>query len=468
MTAPFPDGFLWGTATAAYQIEGAATEGGRSPSIWDVYLREHGYRSDTGDIAADHLHRVDEDLDLIAKLGAPAYRFSVSWSRVMPDGRSRSQEGIDFYRRLVDGLREREITPALTMYHMDLPAHLEQDGGWASRNTVGRFADYADMLTDTLGDAVPLWMTVNELYYESWLGYCEGAFPPALRSSDHAVAALHHMLLAHGAGVEAVRRNAPSAQVGLVTGYAPVLAATEHPADVQVAAVVAEHTIDAVLDPVLVGSYPTGYATHPARRDALQQVLRDGDLTEISRPVDFIGLNYYFQRHVVASEREALPEVQLVVDPTSDWLRLTHLRDLGATEVQPRGTARTMVGHQSEPQGMERMLLDVTARYRDVSILITENGLPLPDYAGPDGEIRDIERIEYLTQHVEAMERAIAAGARVNGYFVWSLLDNLEWNIGFGHRLGLVYVDYATQTRTPKSSYHWYAQLVRANRLPSG
>lgn len=419
-----------------------------------------------GDVSADHLHRVDEDLDLIAKLGAGAYRFSVSWSRVMPDGRSPSQEGMDFYRRLVDGLRDREIVPALTMYHMDLPAHLQQDGGWASRDTVGRFADYAEMLTDALGDAVPIWMTVNELYYESWMGYCEGAFPPRVAESGPR----RRGTPPHVAGPRRRRRRRPAECSGCAGRAGHRLRSSARsdraPGGRRGGRGVAEHTIDVVLDPVLVGCYPKGYATHPARQDALEKVVRDGDLSAISRPVDFVGLNYYFQRHVIAREREALPEVRLVVDPPSDRLRLTHLHDLDATEVRPRGEPQTMVGHQSEPQGMERMLLDVSTRYRDVSILITENGLPLPDYAGPDGEIRDIERIEYLSQHVEAMERAIAAGARVSGYFAWSLLDNLEWSSGFGHRFGLVYVDYATQTRTPKSSYHWYSQLVRANRLP--
>ncbi len=464
MTLRFPEGFVWGTATAAFQIEGAAAEDGRAPSIWDGYLRERGYRGDDGDIAADHYHRWEGDLDLAASLGAPAYRFSASWSRVMPDGRTVNALGLDFYRRLVDGLLERGLTPALTMYHMDLPAVFE--GGWASRETALRFADYAHTLTEELGDRVPMWMTVNELYYESWLGYCEGAFPPGHRDRDLAVAALHHMLLAHGLGVEAVRRNARGAEVGLVTGYAPTVPGSAHPDDVAAARRTHRHSNCAVLEPVLRGSYPEPYRTHPMRADALERVVRVGDLETIANPVDFIGLNYYFQRHIVASERTGAPEVAAAMDPLGDWLVLDHLHDIGVTEMRPKSDTRTMAGWKPEADGMRRMLTEVTDEYGQVPIFVTENGLPLPDYVGPDGRINDVERIAYTGEHLAAAHAAIQAGAWLRGYFHWSFMDNLEWTSGYGHRFGLVHVDYATQRRTPKASFDWYAGVAAANELP--
>ncbi|WP_309131229.1 family 1 glycosylhydrolase [Brevibacterium sp.] len=466
MTLSFPPGFLWGTATAAYQIEGAAAAYGRSPSIWDDYLREHGTHGDTGDVACDHYHRWQHDLDLAARLGAGAYRFSASWSRVMPDGRTVNREGLDFYERLVDGLLDRGLTPALTMYHMDLPAHL--DGGWSNRDTALRFADYAQVLTETLGDRVGMWMTVNELYYESWVGYAEGAFPPGHRDSAKAVAALHHMLLAHGLGVSAVREHSPAAEVGLVSGYAPVVPATDHPADVAAASTAHTHSIDVVLGPVLQGRYPQEYAEHPARAEALAATVVDGDLDLIGAEVDFIGLNYYFRRHVVAADRVTDPEVVAVADPPGDFLNLTHLKEIGAAEVRPRSRHRTMADWTPEPEGIAQMLTDVTADYGPVPIHITENGLPLPDYAGTDGAVRDPERITYLRDHLAGIHTAIAGGADVRGYFVWSLLDNLEWTSGFGHRFGLVHVDYATLTRTPKASFDWYAQVVADNAVPTG
>lgn len=465
MTLHFPDGFIWGTATAAFQIEGAAAEDGRTPCIWDAHLHEHGYRGDDGDVAADHYHRWEEDLDLVARLGAQAYRFSASWSRVMPDGRTVNETGLDFYRRLVDGLLERGVAPALTMYHMDLPALFE--GGWASRDTALRFSDYAQVLTEALGDRVPLWMTVNELYYESWLGYCEGAFPPGLRDRGLGVAALHHMLLAHGLGVDAVRRNVPNSEVGLVTGYAPTVPASAHPDDVAAAERTHVHSNGAVLDPVLRGAYPEDYRTHPMRAAALADVVREGDLATIGSRVDFVGLNYYFRRHIVASDRTGAPEIAATMDPMGDWLVLDHLHDIGVTEVRPKFEGRTMAGWKPEPEGMRQMLTEVTEQYGPVPIFVTENGLPLPDYVAPDGRVNDVERIAYTEQHLAAAHAALRAGARLRGYFHWSLMDNLEWTSGYGHRFGLVHVDYATQRRTPKASFDWYAGVVAGNRLPS-
>lgn len=465
MTLHFPQGFVWGTATAAYQVEGAADEAGRSPSIWDAYLQQNGHRGDNGDVAADHYHLWRSDLDLLSELGAGAYRFSASWSRVMPDGRTVNREGLDFYRHLVDGLLERGISPALTMYHMDLPHHFQAAGGWSSRETALRFADYAEVLVGAFGDSVPMWMTVNELYYESWMGYCEGSFPPGWRDSDRAVAALHHMLLAHGFGVEAVRSLAPNSQVGLVTGYAPVVAATDDPLDVEAARATHIHANSAVLDPVLRGSYPEEYATHPSRKTALEQVVHEGDLAKIGQSVDFIGLNYYFQRHVAAIERIDAPDLIAAVDAPSEWLRLRHLGDFGATEVRPKSDSRTMAGWAPDPDGIARMLLDVTEQYGPIPLYVTENGLPLPDYADPSGDINDIERIEFIRDHLTAVHRACAAGADVRGYFAWSLMDNLEWTSGFGYRFGLTFIDYATQRRTPKASFRWYSRVAAENGL---
>ncbi|WGD38180.1 family 1 glycosylhydrolase [Lysinibacter sp. HNR] len=464
-TLSFPEGFVWGAATAAYQIEGAAHSDGRSPSIWDSYLAARGYRGDTGDIAADHYHRLDQDLDLLADLGVSSYRFSVSWSRVIPDNNRINQTGLDFYRRLVDGLHTRNITPALTMYHMDLPERFSAAGGWSSRETALRFADYADLLTREFGDSVPFWMTVNELYYESWMGYCEGTFPPGHRSARMGAQALHHMLLAHGHGVAAVRKNTKTASVGLVTGYAPTEPATEHPDDIAAAHTVHTHANGSVLSPVLRGTYPNEYAHHPSRYEALNEVILPGDLATIGTPVDFIGINYYFKRHIASLSRINNTDLVRQVDPPGEWLRLRHLQDIGATEVRPKSETRTMAGWTPDASGLTDSLLQITREYGEINLFVTENGLPLPDYVNPNGKINDIERVIFIREHLVAVHEAIREGAQVKGYFAWSLMDNLEWTAGFGHRFGLIFVDFATQKRIPKTSFSWYRQVSTSNNL---
>jgi beta-glucosidase len=462
----FPPGFVWGTATAAYQIEGAATTDGRAPSIWDEYLKTHGYRGDTGEVAANHYRYWESDLDLLAKLGAPNYRFSVSWSRVMPDGRTTNQRGLDFYRRLIDGLLSRGIEPSLTMYHMDLPAVFAGIGGWASRETAQRFADFAHTLVTEFGGLVSRWMTVNEPYYESWMGYGEGAFPPGLKEPSRAVAALHHMLLAHGWAVGLVRELAPGSAVGPVLGYAPTMAATDHRDDRWAAKTAHIHVNGAVLDPILRGAYPVDYAEHPRRVDAIRAVVHDGDMDAISQRPDFIGLNYYFPRYVAAAGRVGHADVAAVMDPPSDWLHLTHLADVGVCELRPKRPWRTLAGWAPEPEGLTQALLEVTDAYGDIPLLVTENGLPLADYVDPSGRVNDIERSLYLQEHLTAVHQALELGCPVEGYFVWSALDNLEWTAGFQHRFGLIFVDFATGRRTPKASFDWFADVVRTNSLP--
>jgi len=462
----FPPHFIWGAGTAAYQVEGAARTDGRAPSIWDEYLRTLGYRGDNGDIAADHYHRAEEDLDSLADLGASHYRFSVSWSRVMPDGRQVNQKGLDFYRRLVDGLHRRGVKPALTLYHMDLPARLATRGGWADRDVALRFGEYVQVVAQALGSDVDLWMTVNEPYYEAWFGYCEGSFPPGYRDTGMAAAALHHLLLAHGQAVRIVHAEVPGAQVGPVLGYAPAVPGTEHPDDRRAATIADQFVNRALLDPIMLGRYPTSYAEEPRRAQSLRRVVRDGDLEVISTPVDFLGINYYFPRVVVAPHRLEDVEVLRAVDTDLAFFGLRHLADVGAAEVRHKSEWTTLAGWAPYPEGMTKALLEVAARYGDTPIIITENGLPLADYVDPDGAVNDVERIHFLDDHLRATRRAMDLGADVRGFFVWSLLDNLEWTAGFQHRFGLTYVDFGTQRRIRKASFHWFKDVIAGTRSP--
>ncbi|MGY3334474.1 beta-glucosidase [Streptomyces filamentosus] len=454
-TLRFPEGFRWGTATAAYQIEGAATEDGRTPSIWDTFSRTPGKvrNGDTGDIAADHYHRVREDVALMRELGVTDYRFSVAWPRVQPTGRGPAlQKGLDFYRRLCDELRDAGIRPVATLYHWDLPQELEDAGGWPRRETAERFAEYAGITAGALGDRVATWTTLNEPWCSAFLGYGNGVHAPGRTCDADALRAAHHLNLAHGLAVGALREALPAgAEVSLTLNLHVVRALTESAEDRDAA-----RRIDAVanrifLDPVFRGRLPEDLVRDTAGMTDWGFV-RDGDLAAIAAPIDSLGLNYYSPTVVAAGSSES----------PSPWAGAErHVRFL------PAPGPRTAMDWPVDADGLYELLTRMRDELPGVPLVITENGAAYEDYADPSGQVRDPERVAYLHGHLAAVRRAIEDGADVRGYFLWSLLDNFEWAFGYSKRFGIVHVDFASQRRTPKDSARWYAEVIARGGLPS-
>jgi beta-glucosidase len=440
----FPTDFVWGAATAAYQVEGAVSTGGRTPSIWDTFAAGPGHirNGDRADVACDHYHRYGEDVALMREMGLGAYRFSLSWPRLLPHGGKRpNAAGIGFYDRLVDELLGAGITPWVTLYHWDLPQELEDAGGWPARATAGRFAEYAGIAAAALGDRVKHWITLNEPWCSAFLGYGSGIHAPGRADPTAALLASHHLLLGHGLAVDAVRAAAPDAQVGITLNLYPVSAADSHPASAALA-----KRLDGLhnrwfLDPVFKGSYPG---------DLLKQLspllpsrwYRPGDLGVIGRPLDFLGVNYY-TRHNVRS---------------SPYPGVNHAEFTG------RGLARAANGWEVDPEGLTEVLTRVSREYTGLPIYVTENGSAWEDRVGPDGTVDDPERLGFLADHLAACDRARQAGTNVAGYFAWSLLDNFEWAEGYAMRFGLIHVDFASQGRRLKASGQWYARFIAAHR----
>jgi beta-glucosidase len=449
----FPDGFLWGAATAAYQIEGAVREDGRGESIWDTFSHTSGntFHGDTGDIADDHYHRLENDLDLMSKLGLKAYRFSVAWPRIQPDGRGApNQRGLDFYRRLVDGLHRRSIVPALTIYHWDLPQALQGQGGWPNRDTAQRFADYAAILFDALADSVPLWITLNEPWVSAWIGYGTGEHAPGIRDTAQALSATHHLLLGHGWAVQAFRSaERQGTRIGITLNLAPVRPASSETADVEAARQVDGNQNRLFLDPIFRAQYPSDMLEHYRSVNDFSFV-HDGDLSAISASIDFLGVNYYMG-HTVHAEP----------DRTAG-----RFADLAAATRVPAGVQKTAMGWGIEPDGLTELLVRITREYAPIPIYITENGAAFYDYVDPEGGVDDSERVAFLDAHFRAAHQSLESGVDLRGYFVWSLLDNFEWGHGYSKRFGLVYVEYGSQARIPKESADWYTGVISANGLP--
>lgn len=452
-----PPGFVFGTATAAYQIEGAYDEDGRGPSIWDTYCREPGRVADgaTGDIACDHYHRYREDVALLRELGVDSYRFSVAWPRVQPDGTGAADpRGLDFYDRLTDELLAADISPAATLYHWDLPQALEDRGGWRVRDTAERFAAYADLVATRLGDRVHRWITLNEPFCSAFLGYATGRHAPGAREGRGALAAAHHLLVGHGLAVRALRGTG-AAQVGITLNPDRLLPATGSPADL--AAVRRAETLHNAtwFDPLFAGHYPRDEAeTWGAAADGSYR--GDGDLDLIGAPLDFVGINYYRPITLAAAPHR---------DPDPATRTAT---DIGVVEVPRDDVRHTTMGWPVDPGSFTDLLVDLAARYPALPpLLITENGSAETDtVSDSDGHpaVHDSDRVAYLRDHLAALSEAITAGVDVRGYYVWSLLDNFEWAHGYRQRFGIVRVDYETQRRTPKDSYHWYRDLIAAHR----
>ena len=459
----FPDGFLWCVGTASYQVEGAADADGKGPSIWDTFSHVSGkiLHDDNGDVACDQYHRIESDADLMAELGIPAYRFSVSWPRVQPDGKGRVNEaGLDYYRHLVELLSARGITALLTLYHWDLPQALQDEGGWANRDTAYRFADYAHVVASALGDRVALWSTLNEPWVSAFEGYAKGRLAPGIRDLGAAVKASHHLLLGHGLAARVVAEaTGPKSKVGIALNLSPVSSVTKSAEDVAAARRLDAHLNRWFLDPVLKGRYPAELLDECLRL-AGGDFLRDGDLETIRAQIDFLGANYYESRRVAAApareERGAVPGAP--GGPTYvDWL--------GVVDRRREDLARTSKGWAIDPAGLTELLLGLRADYGDIPLFVTENGAAFADYVDPEGHVKDPERVEFLRQHFAAAHAAIAQGVDLRGYSVWSLLDNYEWADGYSQRFGIVFVDYGTQQRIPKSSAYWMRDVIAANAV---
>ncbi|RKT19931.1 beta-glucosidase [Streptomyces sp. 1114.5] len=466
VTSPaFPDlpaGFRFGAATAAYQIEGAHDEDGRGPSIWDTFSHSPGRTLDgaTGDTACDHYHRYPEDVALLRGLGIDDYRFSISWSRLLPGGTGPvNPKGLDFYDRLIDELLAAGIAPTATLYHWDLPQALETPsnsgsatgGGWRVRETAEAFAEYANVAADRYGDRVERWITLNEPFCSAFVGYAEGRHAPGAREGRGALAAAHHLLVAHGLAVRELRA-AGAREVGITLNLDRLHAAADRPEDLAALRRAEVLHNEVWTEPLFAGRYPeheaetwAGLADGPWRRP--------GDLQLIGEPLDFVGINFYRPVTIAAApHRQADPERRTATD-------------IGVEESDPYGTRLTTMGWPVVPSAFTELLTGLHSRYPQLPpVWITENGSAETDSVTPDGRVHDPERIDYLARHLGAVADAIAAGVDARGYYLWSLLDNFEWARGYAQRFGLVHVDYATLTRTPKDSYHWYRGLITAHR----
>ncbi|MDQ1743746.1 MAG: beta-glucosidase, partial [Pseudonocardiales bacterium] len=457
----FPQGFVWGSATAAYQIEGAVHADGRLPSIWDVFCQVPGrvHDGDTGEVACDHYHRMTEDLDLMAALGLPSYRFSVSWPRVIPGGSGPVNEaGLDFYRRLVDGLLERNITPLLTLYHWDLPQALQFEGGWANRDTVERFTDYAEVIGRALGDRVPTITTLNEPWCSAFLGHSSGVHAPGLTDNATALAVAHHLNLAHGRAVSVLRSVSP-AQLSITLNLAQVQAASECPEDLAAAEHVDDLANRIFTEPILRGSYPdrllreTNHITD-------WSFVADGDLADINVPIDVLGVNFYAPSRVAAATEEVRAQVtgRWVNDPSSSESGPSPWPGTDRAYSIPQPGPYTAMGWPIVPDALTDLLLRVHRDYPEIPLIVTENGAAFDDEPSGD-QVHDPDRIDYVRRHLAAVHAAIEAGADVRGYYLWSLMDNFEWAWGYSKRFGMVHVDYASQRRTPKDSALWFRDV---------
>jgi beta-glucosidase len=451
--ARFPTGFLWGAATASYQIEGAWNEDGRGESIWDRFSRQPGAIKDAsnGDVACDHYHRWRDDVAIMKQLGLKSYRFSIAWPRILPTGRGEvNQKGLKFYSDLVDELLANDIVPFATLYHWDLPQALQDEGGWAVRSTAEAYVEYADVVSRALGDRVKHWITHNEPWCASFLGYQIGEHAPGLKDWPSALAASHHLLLSHGWAVDVIRRNSPAAQVGITLNLTPAESASSSPADHEATRHFDGYFNRWFLDPLYGRGYPADmvadYTTAGHLPEGGMAWIQAGDLEAIAAPTDFLGINYYSRavlrnNHVPEADNEPRSVFQA---PESEW---------------------TEMGWEVYADGLYQLLVRVQRDYNPATIYITENGASYSDSPNAEGKVHDLRRIQYLHDHLVASERAIQAGVKLGGYFAWSLMDNFEWGWGYKQRFGMVWVDYETQQRVPKDSAYWYSRVIAGNTV---
>ena len=438
----FPKDFVWGVATSAYQIEGAWNEDGRGLSIWDTFSHTPGKtpNGDNGDVAADHYHRWKQDVALLSELGIQAYRFSVAWPRVLPEGTGMvNRKGLDFYDHLVDELLRRKIQPYVCLFHWDLPQALQDKGGWPNRQTANHFAEYARVVAARLGDRVPVWFTHNEPWVAAFVGHFLGEHAPGMKDMGAAIKSLHHIMLSHGLAVDAILAEAKRpVQIGLTQNINPVHPATDSKKDVAAAQRVDMFMNRIVLDPLLRGTSPI--LDSAVAKLLTGRVVQDGDLEKIRR-ADILGLNYYSRAVMKHDSKFPVINVAQVFPEGNEYS--------GMWEIYPEGMYETI-----------KMAADYGSPCR---IMVTENGIPVPDGLDYDGRVRDERRIRYLKSHLAQVRRAIDDGMPVEGYFNWSLLDNFEWALGYGQRFGLVYVDFKTQKRVIKDSGRWFARVIQQN-----
>jgi beta-glucosidase len=440
----FPEGFLWGAATAAYQIEGAWKADGKGENIWDrfTHTKYKVRNGDTGDVACDHYHRMPQDVALMRSLGLQAYRFSVSWARVLPRGRGKANlKGLGFYDRLVDKLTAAGITPVVTLNHWDTPQALEDLGGWPDRRCADWFADYAALMFETLGDRVAFWATHNEPFITAFLGYATGDFAPGGGDNKQGIRAAHHLLLGHGRAVDAFRRSGRRGKIGIVLDHPWYVPASGRPEDLAACGRAFGAGQGIFLDAIFLGRYPAVLAEWSK---SLVPDVEPGDMKEISQPMDFLGINHYSTVAVGFSHR-------------GQFLKISR------EEISSPGMGKTFVGWGIHPAGLTALLENLRDRYGNPPVYITENGAALEDAPDRKGFVEDWGRVEYLRGYIRAAHAAIARGCDVRGYFVWSLLDNFEWAHGYEPRFGIVRVDYKTQKRTPKRSALWYREVIRQN-----
>jgi len=437
----FPDGFLWGTAASAYQIEGAVDEDGRGKSVWDTFAHTPGriLNGDTGDVACDHYHRYEEDVALLKRLGVGAYRFSVAWPRVLPEGTGAINEpGLAFYDRLVDALLAAGIEPWCCLHHWDMPQAIEDRGGWRSRDCAQWFADYAAVVVERLSDRVKRYGTFNEPNVVPWVGYAMGVHAPGRRSRAETLAAMHHINLAHGRTVAAIRAIDPALEVGSIISKGPIAPALDDAAHREAAALLDVIWRRVMCDPLWLGRYPAPFA------EEIAPLVEDGDMALISAPLDYFGLNHYNRSY-------AAP------DPENP---------LGVSEAAPpAGTSLTSMGWEIDPAAFGEQLRDVRDRYGNPPVYVTENGAAFPDATIVDGRVQDDDRIAFLQGYIGAMHDAIQDGCDVRGYFVWSFLDNFEWSLGYDLTFGLTSVTPGSLERVPKASFDWMRGTIAANAV---
>lgn len=461
MTFTFPKDFTWGTATASYQVEGAIHEDGRTPSIWDTFCAKPGTIADgtSGERACDQYHRYMEDIEIMKRIGVGAYRFSVSWSRIIPESDGKvNQAGVDYYLRLLDSLREAGIKPACTVYHWDLPQYLEDQGGWPNRDTAKRYAEYAQVLAERFGDRIDTWITLNEPWCAAYLGYGNGIHAPGIKDYAKSLEAVHHLNLAHGLGTQAIRSVlGDGARISVTLNPAVNIAETGAPEDIA-----AKHRADLMNNEVFYGPMLEG-RYDPDIFEATANVtdwsfVRDCDLETIRQPLQVLGLNYYSTTHVRAAAPGNVNEG--VPAPAQDIV-----------EFLPPTGELTAMGWNQEPHGLTTLLTELGTRFPDLPLMVTENGsawddVVSEDAAAPGGKIvHDPQRVNYMNRHIRAVADAIEAGANVTGYYAWSLLDNFEWALGLSKRFGIIRVDYDTEERIWKDSALRYSEIVKANAI---
>lgn len=440
MPAGFPENFIWGLAASAYQIEGAAHADGRGVSIWDTFSHTPGRTKfgETGDVACDHYHRYPEDISIMRSLGVKHYRFSTAWPRILPEGvGSINPAGLDFYDRLVDELLAAGIQPWLTLFHWDLPQTLQDRGGWSNRETALAFVDYASLMARRFGDRVQNWITHNEPWCTAFLGHQIGIHAPGMRSLAAALQTAHHVLLSHGLAASAIRSFAPTAQVGIALNLAAPYPATARPLDVDAARRYDGYFNRWFLDPLAGRGYPMDLWEYYGESVPL---IKGDDFAVIAAPLDFLGINYYDPIQVAHDDDAPAPGIRNIPDP-----RLERTAD-----------------REIDARWLRRILTRLQAEYPFDKLVITENGAAFHDQPSSDGKVHDPARIRFLQAHLDQVSAALAQGVPVEGYFIWSLLDNFEWSEGYSLRYGVVYVDFDTQQRIVKDSGWWYRDWIAA------